>query len=68
MEGGTPADKITDYQVLNELLSDDEDQESGLEKKIDKFELIKNGDVQKLLMQIPPDFDLAYINGVRDWL
>lgn len=66
MEGGTPADKITDYQVLNELLSDDEDQESGLEKKIDKFELIKNGDVQKLLMQIPPDFDLAYINGVRD--
>lgn len=62
---GTPNEEISDYQVLNELLSDDDDNEAG-ETKIDKFELIKRGDVQKLLMQIPPDFDLAYINGVRN--
>jgi len=50
--------------VINELLSDDEDTEAG-ETKVDKFELIRRGDVHKLLMQIPPDFNLAYINGVR---
>lgn len=54
---------ITDQEVLDGLLSDD-DQESG-ETEVDKFELIKRGDVNKLLMQIPPDFKLAYINGVR---
>lgn len=59
----TSSDEITDYHVLNEMLSDDEDAETQGEK-LDKFELIKNGDVQKLLMQIPPDFNLAYINGV----
>jgi|LauGreDrversion4_2_1035121.scaffolds.fasta_scaffold59781_5 hypothetical protein len=41
---------------LNEILSDEEDTEGG---KIDKLELIRRGDVQKLLMQIPPDFTLA---------
>ena len=66
MENGTPAEeaRITDYKVINELLSDDEDTEAG-ETKVDKFELIRRGDVYKLLMQIPPDFNLAYINGVR---
>ena len=65
MDNGTPAEEaITDYKVINELLSDDEDTEAG-ETKVDKFELIRRGDVYKLLMQIPPDFNLAYINGVR---
>jgi hypothetical protein len=48
---------------LNGILSDDEDTETG-EEKLDKFELIKRGDIHKLLMQIPPDFNLAFINGV----
>ena len=48
--------------MINELLSDDEDTEAG-ETKVDKFELIRRGDVYKLLMQIPPEFNLAYING-----
>jgi hypothetical protein len=40
---------LTDEQRdLNELLSDDEDAEGGV--KIDKLELIKRGDVHKLLM------------------
>jgi len=47
------------------LLSDDEGTEAG-DTKIDKFELIKRGDVNKLLMKIPPDFDLAHINGVSN--
>ena len=65
-ESGSPtSDEITDYQVINELLSDDEDTEAG-GTKLDKFELIKNGDIQKLLIQIPPDFNLAYINGVSE--
>jgi hypothetical protein len=48
---------------LNEILSDEEDTEGA---KIDKLELIRRGDVQKLLMQIPPDFTLAEINGVSE--
>ncbi len=48
---------------MNGILSDDEDTETG-EEKLDKFELIKRGDIHKLLMQIPPDFNLAFINGV----
>ena len=59
---GNPTSDLNDEQKdLNEILSDEEDAESG---KIDKLELIRRGDVQKLLMQIPPDFKLAEINGV----
>jgi hypothetical protein len=61
--GKPPSEEITDYSVINALISDYEGTEAG-DTKIDKFELIKRGDIQKLLMQIPPDFDLAHINGV----
>ena len=63
--GQPPSEEITDNQVIDQLLSDDEGTEAG-DTKIDKFELIKRGDVNKLLMQIPPDFDLAHINGVSN--
>ena len=54
-QGNQPSDGLTDEQRdLYEILSDDEDVEGG--GQIDKLELIRRGDVQKLLMQIPPDF------------
>jgi hypothetical protein len=50
-----------DQRDINDLLSDDDDDES----KNTAEELKKTGNVQKLLMAIPPDFELAERNGVR---
>ncbi len=63
LNNGANSESTYDEQKqLQEILSDEEDAESG--GQVDKIELIKKGEVQKLLMQIPPDFDLAEINGV----
>ena len=50
-----------DQKDLNDILSDDDDddKQTALQK------IKESGNVQKLLMHIPPDFDLAEINGVR---
>lgn len=69
----TNVDGIPDNQPLNDhdvttaeymqLLS--EDSEDDEEKKAqDKIALLKSGNVQKLLMQIPPSHEQAEIHGV----
>ena len=40
-------------------MSEESDEESG-----STAEMLKNGNVQKLLMRIPPDFEMAERNGV----
>lgn len=55
----TEAQKESEFMA--EIISDDEDEENT-----DAIELLKkSGNIEKLLMHIPPDFDLAETNGVR---
>jgi hypothetical protein len=45
------------------MLSDDEDEDES-KKAQAKLDLLRSGNVQKLLMQIPPDHKQAEIHGV----
>ena len=56
---------LTENQILAELISDDEDGDIELETISPGNEKdVASIDIQKYLMQIPPDFEKAEIHGV----
>ena len=56
---------LTENQIIAELISDDEDGDNEHESKSPGNEKdAASIDIQKFLMQIPPDFEKAEIHGV----